>query len=56
MLRAIFILGAIVSFFVALMLALDAWNGNFNAWLSGGLLSMALSFLDYAIVVSTVRR
>jgi hypothetical protein len=42
----LFIIGAIVCFIVALLLALAVFSGgNQAAWVDGGLLSLALSFL-----------
>ena len=52
MLRFIFLLGSIVCFVVALLMATSAINGgNEEAWKVGGLLALALSFLDRKSVV-----
>lgn len=50
-LSLLFILGAVVSFLVALLIALAVFTGsNPQAWLDGGLLSLALSFFPWGKV------
>lgn len=46
-LTLLFLVGAILCFAVALLLALSVFSGgNEPAWLAGGFLSLALSFLS----------
>lgn len=41
----LFLIAAVVCFVVALLIAAAAISGNGQAWLDGGLLALALSFL-----------
>ena len=57
MLRFILLLGAVVCFVVALLMALDTiTGGNEEAWKVGGFLALALSFIDFPAMVTYVRR
>jgi hypothetical protein len=52
MVHLILIVGAIVSFAVAVLISTSVFDsGNAFAWLAGGLLSFALSLIDFDAII-----